>query len=176
MQQTMICPVCNGEGQIIVDKCNSCNGNGIEKSEDIITVNIPAGIADGMQMQMRGNGNIGIRNGTIGSLLILIEEIEDPKLKRDGINLQYQHNISFVDAILGTSIEIPTINKNVKIKIDPGTQSGKVLRLPKMGLPDIENKYLTGDIMVTINILTPQNLTEEEKTIIEKLRGSINFK
>lgn len=175
MQTSSTCPTCGGEGQIITDKCTVCHGDGIVRDEDIITINIPAGVADGMQLSVSGRGNMGARGGVAGDLIIVIEEIEHELLKRDGLHLFYDHYISIVDAALGTQIEVPTIDGKAKVKIDPGTQSGKVLRLKGKGLPDI-NSYSRGDILVNINVWTPQHLTKDEKKILEDLRNAENFK
>jgi molecular chaperone DnaJ len=175
MQTTSTCPHCNGEGKIIADKCPVCMGNGIVKGEDIITINIPAGVNNGMQLNLGGKGNAAPRGGIPGDLIVAIEEIEHPQLKRDGNNLLYEHYISFPEAALGTSIEVPTIDAKAKIKIEPGTQSGKVLRLKGKGLPHV-NGYGYGDILVNINVWTPQNLNNEEKEILSKLNLSENFK
>lgn len=175
MQTTATCPTCGGEGQSITDKCTVCHGDGIVHDEDVISINIPAGVADGMQLSVSGKGNMGARGGVAGDLIIVIEEIEHEYLKRDGLNLFYDHFISFVDAAIGTHIEVPTIDGKAKIKVDPGTQSGKVLRLKAKGLPDI-NSYSRGDILVNINVWTPQHLTKDEKGILEGLRDAENFK
>ncbi|MES2591670.1 MAG: molecular chaperone DnaJ [Bacteroidota bacterium] len=175
MQTTSTCPTCGGEGQSITDKCTSCHGDGIVRDEEVININIPAGVADGMQLSVSGRGNMGARGGVAGDLIIVIEEIEHELLKRDGVNLFYDHFISFVDAAIGTQIEVPTIDGKAKIKVEPGTQSGKVLRLKAKGLPDI-NSYSRGDILVNINVWTPQSLTKDEKAILEKLRDAENFK
>ena len=175
MQTTATCPTCGGEGQSITDKCTVCHGDGIVHDEDVISINIPAGVADGMQLSVSGKGNMGARGGVAGDLIIVIEEIEHEYLKRDGLNLFYDHFISFVDAAIGTHIEVPTIDGKAKIKVDPGTQSGKVLRLKAKGLPDI-NSYSRGDILVNINVWTPQHLTKDEKSILEGLRDAENFR
>ncbi len=175
MQTTSTCPTCGGEGQSITDKCTVCHGDGVMHDEDVISINIPAGVADGMQLSVSGKGNMGARGGVAGDLIIVIEEIEHELLKRDGLNLFYDHFISFVDAAIGTHIEVPTIDGKAKIKVDAGTQSGKVLRLKAKGLPDI-NSYSRGDILVNINVWTPQYLTKEEKNILEGLRNAENFK
>ncbi len=175
MQTTSTCPSCGGEGQTISDKCTSCHGDGIVRDEEVININIPAGVAEGMQLSVNGKGNMGARGGVPGDLIIVIEEVEHEHLKRDGMNLFYDHYISFIDASLGTHIEVPTIDGKAKIKIDQGTHSGKVLRLKGKGLPDI-NSYSRGDILVNINVWTPQNLTKEEKKTLEELRNSENFK
>ena len=174
MQTASVCPHCGGEGQIITDKCNTCFGNGIVKGEDIISLNIPAGVAEGMQLSVSGKGNAAARGGIAGDLIIVIEEIEHPELIRDGDNLLYEHYITFPDAAMGTSVEVPTIDGKARVKIEAGTQSGKVLRLKGKGLPSL-NSYSRGDLLVNINIWTPQSLSKEEKAILEKLQASNNF-
>ena len=174
MQTTTTCPTCGGQGKIITDKCNSCHGDGILKDDDTIELKIPAGVEAGMQLSVSGKGNMGARNGVPGDLIVLIEEEEHPELKRDGQNLLYDLYISFADAILGTEVTVPTVNGKAKIKIQPGTQGGKVLRLRNKGIPDV-NGYRTGDQLVNVNVWTPQNLSKEEKSLIEKLRNSENF-
>lgn len=174
MQTQTTCSSCNGEGKIVKDKCNTCHGDGIVRAEEVISINIPAGVAEGMQLSVSGKGNAAPRGGINGDLLVVIEEEEHPELKRDGGNLFYDSYVNFADAALGTNVEIPTVDGKVKIKIDPGTQSGKVLRLKGKGLPDI-NSYGNGDLLVNINVWTPQNLTSEEKKMLESLRASKNF-
>jgi molecular chaperone DnaJ len=158
----------------VKDKCHTCHGDGIVREEEVISINIPAGVAEGMQLSMNGKGNAAPRGGINGDLLIVIEEEEHPFLKREGNHLIYFLNISFPDAALGTSVEIPTIDAKAKIKIEPGTQSGKVLRLKGKGLPDV-NSYSRGDLLVEISIYTPTNLSADEKKIMEQLRESKNF-
>jgi molecular chaperone DnaJ len=175
MQTASTCPGCGGEGQIIKEKCKSCYGDGIVKGEEVISINIPAGVAEGMQLSMQGKGNAAARGGVPGDLLIVIEETEHPTLKRDGNNLLYNLFISVPEVILGTSAEINTLDGKAKIKIDAGTQSGKVLRLRGKGLPNI-NGYEKGDLLVNVNVWTPQTLNKEEKQLLEKLRDSENFK
>jgi molecular chaperone DnaJ len=175
MQTTSTCPSCGGEGQIITEKCNTCFGNGIVKEDEIITINIPAGVGEGMQMSMSGKGNAAARGGIPGDLIILIEEIKHETLIRDGNNLLYDHYISFPEAAIGTTIEVPTLEGKARIKIDPGTQSSKVLRLKGKGLPSV-NAYGRGDLLVNINVWTPQNISKEEKSILEKLAVSNSFK
>jgi len=175
MQTASTCPSCGGEGQIIKEKCKSCYGDGIVKGEEVISINIPAGVAEGMQLSMQGKGNAAARGGVPGDLLIVVEETEHPTLKRDGNNLLYNLFISVPEVILGTSAEINTLDGKAKIKIDAGTQSGKVLRLRGKGLPNI-NGYDKGDLLVNVNVWTPQTLNKEEKQLLEKLRDSENFK
>ena len=174
MQTQVTCSTCNGEGKIVKDKCNTCHGDGIVREEEVLSVNIPAGVAEGMQLSVSGKGNAAPRGGVNGDLLVVIEEEEHELLKRDGSNLFYDSYVNFADAALGTSIEIPTVDAKVKIKIEPGTQSGKVLRLKGKGLPDI-NSYGHGDLLVNINVWTPQNLSSDEKKALETLRESKNF-
>lgn len=175
MQTTSACPKCGGEGKTITNKCNTCHGDGIQKADETIELKIPAGVEDGMQLSVSGKGNMGPRNGVPGDLIVLIEEEEHKELKRDGNNILFDLYISFADAILGTEVAVPTVNGKAKIKIDPGTQGGKVLRLRNKGIPDI-NGYRTGDQLVNVNVWTPQNLSKEEKEAVEKLRDSKNFK
>ncbi|MBS1637988.1 MAG: molecular chaperone DnaJ [Bacteroidetes bacterium] len=174
MQTQTTCSGCNGEGKIIKDKCHTCHGDGVVRAEEVISINIPAGVGEGMQLSVTGKGNAAPRGGINGDLLVVIEEEEHPDLKRDGNNLFYECYISFVDAALGTSIEVPTVDAKAKIKIEPGTQGGKVLRLKGKGLPDV-NSYGHGDLLVNINVWTPQSLTPEEKKTLEKFRDSKNF-
>ena len=174
MQTASTCPKCGGEGKTISNKCNTCHGDGIVKDDETIELKIPAGVEDGMQLSVSGKGNMGARNGVPGDLIVLIEEEEHPELKRDGNNILYDLYISFADAILGTEVTVPTVNGKAKIKIEPGTQGGKVLRLRNKGIPEI-NGYRTGDQLININVWTPQNLSKEEKSMVEKLRDSKNF-
>ena len=175
MQTTSTCPACGGEGHTIASKCHKCAGNGIVKGEEVITINIPAGVADGMQLSMSHKGNAGARSGMPGDLIILIEEIEHPQFIRDGQNLLHDHYISISDAALGTTIDIPTLEGKARVKIQAGTQGGKVLRLRNKGLPGV-NSYGTGDLLVNINVWTPRKLSKEEQKILEMLKKSENFK
>lgn len=175
MQTSTTCPTCDGEGTIIGTKCNHCYGNGVVKGEEIISVRIPAGVADGMQLSMSGKGNAAARGGLPGDLLILVEEQEHEYFSRDGNNLIYEHFVSLPDAALGASVDIPTLDGKARIKVDAGTQSGKILRLKGKGLPDL-NGYGRGDLLVNLNVWTPRSLTREEQQILEKLRDSENFK
>ena len=174
MQTQSTCSSCSGEGRIIKDKCSACHGDGVVRGEESITINIPAGVADGMQLSMSGKGNAAVRGGVNGDLIIAIEEEEHEELKRDGANLFYDCYVNFADAALGTSIEIPLVEGKAKIKIEPGTQSGKVLRLKGKGLPEI-NSYGKGDLLVNINVWTPTSLTAEERKIMETFKNSKNF-
>lgn len=175
MQTTTTCPHCGGEGQIITDKCTDCAGNGIVKGEEVIAIRIPAGVAEGMQLSMGGKGNAAARGGVAGDLLIQIEEISHDLFDRDGNHLHYEHFITFTDAALGTSIEIPAIDGKIKVKIEPGLQSGKVLRLRGKGLPSVNTYEGKGDLLITVHVWTPKTLSKEEKTILEKLGKAANF-
>lgn len=175
MQTTSTCPTCNGEGSTITSKCTVCHGDGLVRGEETITINIPAGVSEGMQLSMSGKGNAAPRGGVPGDLIILIEEIPHETLKRDGNNIIYDLYINFVDAALGTSVEVPTIDGKAKIKIEPGTQGGKILRLKGKGVPEV-NSYHRGDQLVHINIWTPKALSKEERDLLEKLQSSPNFK
>lgn len=175
MQTTSTCPTCNGSGSQITAKCTSCHGEGITRGEETITINIPAGVSDGMQLSMSGKGNAAPQGGIPGDLIILIEEIPHESLKREGNNVVYDLHVSIIDAALGYSAEVPTIDGKAKIKIEPGTQSGKLLRLKGKGIPEI-NSYHRGDEIIHINIWTPKALSSEERSMLEKLRESPNFK
>ncbi|ERJ59753.1 molecular chaperone DnaJ [Sphingobacterium paucimobilis] len=175
MQTTSTCPTCNGEGVEITAKCTTCKGDGLERGEETITINIPAGVSEGMQLSMTGKGNAAPRGGIPGDLIILVEEVPHESLKRDGINVIYDLYINFADAALGTSVEVPTIDGKAKIKIDAGTQGGKILRLKGKGIPEV-NSYHKGDQLIYVNIWTPKAVSSEEREILEKLKGSANFK
>jgi len=174
MVSTSACNTCGGAGQIIDKRPPGVDSSGLTTKEEIISVKIPAGVADGMQLSMSGKGNDAPGGGIPGDLLILIEETEDKNLKRDGNNLIYDLHISFIDAALGTQIEVPSVGGKVRIKIEPGTQSGKVLRLKGKGLRDV-NGYEIGDQLIYVNVWTPKKLTADEKIKLESLRDSINF-
>ncbi|SKB37607.1 molecular chaperone DnaJ [Parapedobacter luteus] len=175
MQTTSTCPTCNGEGVEISAKCPVCHGDGLTRGEETISINIPAGVSEGMQLSMSGKGNAAPRGGVPGDLIILIEEIPHETLKRDGTNVIYDLYINFVDATLGTSAEIPTIDGKAKIKIEAGTQGGKILRLKGKGVPEV-NSYHKGDQLVYVNVWTPKIVSAEEKELLERLRNSPNFR
>ncbi|MDL5045989.1 molecular chaperone DnaJ [Oscillatoria amoena NRMC-F 0135] len=174
MVSTSVCPQCDGNGQLIDKRPPGVDSSGLVHKEEVITIKVPAGVSEGMQLSMSGKGNEAPGGGVAGDLLILIEEQDNSHLKRDGNNLIYDLHISFIDAALGTSMEVPTISGKVKIKIDPGTQSGKILRLRGKGLRDI-NGYETGDQLIYVNVWTPRKLTPEERSKLESMRNSPNF-
>ncbi|MEI6900617.1 MAG: DnaJ C-terminal domain-containing protein, partial [Bacteroidota bacterium] len=175
MQTTSTCPHCGGEGQVITDKCLDCAGNGIVKGEDVITIKIPAGVADGMQLSLGSKGNAAARGGVPGDLIVQIEEIPHSLFERDNNNILYEHYINITDATLGITAEVPMIDGKAKVKIEPGTQSGKVLRLKGKGIPSINSYEGRGDMLITVQVWTPRNITKEERTILEKLGTSPNF-
>lgn len=174
MQTQAVCPQCNGEGKIIKNKCKHCGGEGIVYGEEVVEVKIPKGVAEGMQLSMNGKGNAGKHNGVPGDLLIQIEEEPNQELIRQEDDLIYNLLLSFPTAALGGTVEIPTIDGKVKVKIEPGTQPGKVLRLRAKGLPNV-NGYGTGDLLVNISIYVPENLSKDEKNVLEKMQSSDNF-
>ena len=177
MQTRTTCPTCNGEGKVIKNKCKVCGGDGIVHGEEVVSVNIPAGVAEGMQLSMSGKGNAGKHNGVPGDLLIQVQEEQHPELIREDNNLIYNLLLSFPTAALGGNVEIPTIDNRVKVKIDPGTQPGKVLRLRGKGLPSVNGYgYGTGDLLVNVSIYVPETLNKEEKSTLEKLDSADNFK
>jgi molecular chaperone DnaJ len=175
MQTAATCNSCNGTGKIIDKKPSDADNQGLKRQEEVVEIEIPGGVADGMQLNVNGKGNAAPFGGIPGDLLVVIEEIEDENLTRDGANLHFESYVNFVDAVLGTSIEIPTVGGKAKIKIEAGTQSGKILRLKGKGLPDIHS-YSKGDLFVHINVWTPKKVSKEEKAMLEKLRESDNFK
>jgi len=174
MQTTTTCPNCGGEGKTITEKCTQCHGEGIVNKEEVIPITIPAGVGEGMQMTVGGKGNAARRGGVNGDLLVIIHEEEHPELMRDGNDLLYNLHISIPQAALGTPVEVPTVDGKVKIRIEPGTQPGRILRLRNKGLPDV-NGYGKGDLLVSINVWVPKELTREEKNLLEKLSESRNF-
>lgn len=174
MQTVTTCPTCNGEGSTIANKCTACKGEGRVYGEENITIEIPAGVQEGMQLNVSGRGNTGERGGPAGDLIVLIEEEAHPQLHRDGLNVAYDLHISFPDAVFGIQAEVPTIDGRAKIKIPPGTQSGKVFRLKGKGFPAVQS-YEKGDQLIYVNVWTPQHLTSEEKAMLEKLQQGQNF-
>ena len=175
MQTVTTCPTCNGEGATITHKCSSCKGEGRVYGEETVSIDIPAGVQEGMQLSVGGRGNAGERGGAAGDLIILIEEEQHKDLHRDGVNVAFELHISFTDAVFGTQVEVPTIDGRAKIKIPAGTQSGKIFRLKGKGFPAV-NSYEKGDQLIYVNVWTPQNVSNEEKDILEKLGQSPNFK
>ncbi len=175
MQTSATCPTCHGAGQSIDNRPKGSDSNGLIIKEETVSIKIPAGVSDGVQLKVTGKGNEAPGNNSIsGDLLVLIEETPHNKLTREGMNLHYDLYVNFSEAVLGVSKEIETVTGKVKIKIDGGTQSGKILRLRGKGLPSIE-RYGTGDLLVHINVWTPQNLSKEQKQFFEKTLDDDNF-
>jgi molecular chaperone DnaJ len=171
---TSICPECGGAGKMISASCERCQGEGRYEEEEEITINVPAGVYDGVQLSMSGKGNAARKGGTPGDLIILVEEEEDEQLHRDGDNVVYDMFISFPEAALGTEVEVPTVTGKAKLTIPAGTQGGKIFRLKGKGVPNLSNG-LAGDQLVHVNIWVPQKLTRHEKETLQKLSESENF-
>lgn len=174
-QSTATCQTCGGTGKTITNKCPKCNGEGAVKAEEVVEIKIPAGVGEGMQLSMSGKGNAARRGGVNGDLLILIEEERDPDFVRDGNDIIYNLNITVPTALLGSTVEVPTVDARVKIKIEQGTQAGKVLRLKGKGIPDV-NGYGRGDQLIIIDVIMPTKLSSEEKKLVEQLAECPSFK
>lgn len=175
MQTQSPCPDCHGEGKVITEKCPHCSGEGVIRKEEIVEVNIPAGVQDGMTLKLSGKGNAARRGGISGDLLIYISEERDSVLIRDDNDVTYNLMLDFPTAVLGGKIEVPTIDGKARITIEPGTQSGKILRLRGKGLPSI-NGGPAGDELINVMVYTPEHLTAEEKKMVESMKSSENFK
>ncbi len=177
MQTQSVCPTCNGEGKVIKNKCKYCGGSGVEKGEELVEINIPAGVAEGMVVNVPGKGNAGAHNGINGDIQVFIEEEPNDTFVRDGNDLIYNLLLDFPTAALGGDVEIPTIDSKVKIKIDSGTQPGKTLRLRNKGLPAVQGYgYGQGDLLVNISVYVPKTLSKEEKEALDRFKDSDNFK
>jgi molecular chaperone DnaJ len=174
MQTTGACPTCDGEGKIITNKCTKCRGEGRVYGEEVISIDIPAGVSEGIQLSMNGKGNAGLRGGYPGDLLITVEETPHPELRREDNNIVHTLYLNFAEVALGTQVEVPTISGNAKIKIPKGTQSGKLFRLQGKGIPSLQG-YGKGDQIVEVQVFTPQDLTNEEMNLLEKMKNSKNF-
>jgi len=175
MQMRSECYVCRGEGKIIADKCPKCYGNGTIKGEEVISIKIPPGVSNGMQLTMRNKGNAAPNNGINGDLFVLIEEEKHPLFERDGSNIYLEYYVSFSQAALGDMVEIPTLDGKVRVKIASGTQPGTLLRLSGKGLHDLQG-YGRGDLIVNVNVWIPKHLSKDEKQMVEQLADSENFK
>ena len=178
MQTQTTCHVCNGEGTIIKNKCTHCHGEGVVKGEEVVEINIPAGVAEGMVVNVPGKGNAGRHNGVAGNIQVYIEEEPNDTFVRDGQNIIYNLLLDFPTAALGGQADIPTIDgSSVKIKIEPGTQPGKTLRLRGKGLPAVQGYGIgTGDLIVHISVYVPKELNKAERKAIEELRQNENFR
>lgn len=175
VQQTQsVCPECNGEGKTITEECTSCHGTGVEKKETVVEFRIPAGVQDGQTLVLKGEGNAPLHGGINGNLLILIQEEKDSELIRDGQDLIYNLMLDFPTAALGGTAEIPLIDGKAKIKIAPGTQPGKVLRMRGKGLPSFQNEREMGDLLINVMVYVPEKLSDGERSAIESLKNSAN--
>jgi molecular chaperone DnaJ len=174
MQTTGACPTCNGSGQQITATCNSCRGDGYTMGEDTIEIQIPAGVAEGMELSVSGKGNAGKRGGPAGNLRVYVEEEAHESFQRDGNNIMYELFINVADAALGTQVEVPALDGKVRLKVPPGTQGGKVFRLQGKGLPAVQS-YEVGDQLIHVNVWIPKQLSDEERQLLERLRNMPNF-
>ncbi|MDR2885921.1 MAG: molecular chaperone DnaJ [Rikenellaceae bacterium] len=174
-QSTGVCPTCGGEGKVITKPCGKCRGEGTVQGEEVVEVRIPAGVGEGMQLSVSGKGNAARHGGVNGDLLVVIQEEQDPLFVRDGNDLIHNLSVTIPTALLGGGVEVPTIDSRAKIKIEPGTQAGKVLRLKGKGLPDV-NGYGRGDILVVIDIHVPAKMSSDERKLVEQLAEKENFK
>ncbi len=174
MQTSSPCPVCGGEGKRIVNPCRKCGGSGLVKKGEEISFNVPAGVGEGVQLTVQGKGNAARNGGINGNLLVVIEEEPHPELRRDGNDLIYSLFISIPDAVNGCDAEIPSVDGKLKIKVDPGTQPGKILRLRGKGIPDV-NGYGVGDLLVYVQVWIPRKIDKSEKEMMAKLKASSNF-
>ncbi len=174
-QTTQQCPNCGGSGKIITQKCGSCRGEGVTNAEEVVEIRIPAGVGRGMQLSVSGKGNAARNGGVNGDLLVVIDEIPDPQLTRDGNNLIYNLTISIPEAVMGGSVEIPIVDGSAKIKIDKGTQAGKVLRLKGKGIPDV-NGYGVGDLIAVVDIHIPSGVDKKDRELLEQLDSNGAFK
>ncbi len=176
MQTQRPCPHCGGTGQIIKNKCHECNGEGIINGEEVVEVKIPAGVSDGMVLNVSGKGHAGKLNGIPGDIQVFIEVESNKDLVRQDNNLIYNLLLDLPTAVLGGSAEVPTLDGRVKIKIDPGTQPGKVMRLRGKGLPSVQGYgFGTGDLIVNLSVYIPETLNRDEKQMFEKMVGSESF-
>ncbi len=175
MQTATTCSTCSGSGEVISSKPNGADAQGLIVKEETVSINIPAGVTDGVQLKVGGKGNEAPGNNSFpGDLLVLIEEIPHEKLKREGTNIHFDLYINFAEAVLGISKEVETVSGKVKIKIEPGTQSGRILRLKGKGLPSLE-RYGNGDFLIHVNVWTPQELNKDQRTFFENMINDENF-
>jgi molecular chaperone DnaJ len=174
-QTQRACPACQGTGEVVTDPCTKCKGEGIVRGEEIVEIKIPAGVGEGMQLSVSGKGNAARRGGINGDLLVVIEEERDPQLVRDGNDLLHNHKISIPTALLGGTVEVPTVEGRAKVKVAPGTTAGSVLRLRGKGIPDLNGRG-RGDILVVVDIDVPSKLSAEERKAVEGLAQSPAFK
>ena len=177
MQTQTVCPTCHGEGKVIKNKCHHCHGEGVVQGEEIVEISIPAGVSEDMVVNVPGKGNAGRHNGVAGDIQVIIAEAENDTFVREGNNLMYNLLLSFPQAALGDTVTIPTIDGQVRIKIEPGTQPGKILRLRGKGLPAVRGYgYGNGDLVVKISVYVPETLSSEEKETLSRLKDKEHYK
>jgi len=169
------CPQCRGEGQIVTDPCPACKGEGRERSEGVVTVDIPAGVSAGQYLTLRGEGNAGPHGGPAGDLIVLIDEKAHDYFTRDGDDIVYALALTIPQLALGDEVEVPTLTGRARLKIDPGTEPGRVLRMRGKGLKSLHG-YATGDELVEIHLQVPKKLTARERTLLNELKESENFR
>ena len=174
MQTQGVCPTCGGSGKVVTAQCDKCKGEGTLRGQEVVEIRIPAGVGEGMVLTVTGKGNAARQGGVSGDLLVMIEEEPNPELVRDGNDLIHNLNITVTTALLGSTVEVPTVDGRAKIKIAPGTHAGKVLRLGGKGLPDV-NGYGRGDELVVVDITIPAKLSAEEKRLVEQLAAQPGF-
>ena len=176
MQTQAACPTCGGEGHIIKNKCKACGGDGIVTGEEVVEINIPAGVDDGMVVTVPGKGGAGKHNGVNGDLQVIVRVEKSENFERKDKDLYYNLVLDFSTAVLGGEVEIPTLEGNTTIKIEPGTQPGKQVRLRGKGMPAIQGYgYGKGDIIVNITVYIPKTLNKEEKELVKKFKECENF-
>lgn len=170
-QSQTVCPTCEGEGKIINEKCSYCAGEGVVREPQEVSFHIPAGVQNGMVLTLKGKGNAAVHGGVNGDLLVVIEEVKDSELIRDGNDIIYNLMLDLPTAALGGSVEVPTITGRARLKIAPGTQPGKVLRLRGKGLPSYDNPRETGDELVNVMVYVPEQLNDTERAAFESMKG-----
>ncbi len=174
MQTTAACSTCGGSGQQITATCGTCKGEGNVMGDDMIEIQIPAGVAEGMELSVNGKGNAGRRGGPAGNLRVYIEEEKHPNFEREGNNVVHEIFVNFADLALGTALEVPTLDGRIRLKVPPGTEAGKVFRLGGKGLPVVQS-YEVGDLLIHVNVWTPKILTDEDRKILEKIKTMSSF-
>ena len=171
-----VCPQCQGEGKIITNPCRRCNGTGLERKRETVRVRIPAGVENGMQITIHGEGHAAPHGGVNGDLLVVINEVQHPQLRREGNNLFYTRTISVMDAMLGCEVSVPCLDGSYKVKVEPGIQSGTVVKLRGKGLPSVQGYGRgTGDLYVKFQVWVPHKLSKQERETLEQMRSSSSF-
>lgn len=169
------CSNCNGSGKVISKFCNTCSGEGRVYDESTIRINVPAGVTDNSYMTLRGEGNAGKNGGPAGSVIVIFKELEHEYFERDGDNVIYDLFISYPEAVMGTEVEVPTLNGRAKLKIEPGIESGKFLKMREKGIQHL-NSHGAGDQLVRVNIHIPKKVSAKEKELLKELQQMPNIK